>query len=47
MTTASETIAGNRIEMELDNEKARGWLQSSIEASAAARPPAGLHGARR
>ncbi|HUL72209.1 MAG TPA: phosphatidylserine/phosphatidylglycerophosphate/cardiolipin synthase family protein, partial [Vicinamibacterales bacterium] len=33
MTTASETIAGNRIEVELDNEKARGWLLSSIEAS--------------
>ena len=33
MTTASETISGNRIEVELDNEKARGWLLSSIEAS--------------
>ena len=33
MTTASETISGNRIEVELDNEKARGWLLSSIDAS--------------
>lgn len=33
LTTASETISGNRIEVELDNEKARGWLLSSIEAS--------------
>ena len=33
MTTASETISGNRIEVELDNEKARGWLLSSIEGS--------------
>lgn len=33
MTTASEAISGNRIEVELDNEKARGWLLSSIEGS--------------
>ncbi|HTR78119.1 MAG TPA: phosphatidylserine/phosphatidylglycerophosphate/cardiolipin synthase family protein, partial [Gemmatimonadaceae bacterium] len=33
LTTASETISGNRIEVELDNEKARGWLLSSIEGS--------------
>jgi cardiolipin synthase len=33
LTTASEAIAGNRIEVELDNEKARGWLLSSIESS--------------
>ena len=33
MTTASETIAGNRIEVELDNATARGWLLSAIDAS--------------
>jgi phosphatidylserine/phosphatidylglycerophosphate/cardiolipin synthase-like enzyme len=33
MTTSSESISGNRIELELDNEKARGWLLSSIDAS--------------
>lgn len=32
-TTASETISGNRIQVELDNEKARDWLLSAIEAS--------------
>jgi phosphatidylserine/phosphatidylglycerophosphate/cardiolipin synthase-like enzyme len=32
-TTGSETIAGNRIEVELDNEKARNWLLEAIETS--------------
>ena len=31
--TGTEKISGNRIEVELDNEKARGWLLSSIAAS--------------
>ncbi len=32
-TTGSQTIAGNRIEVELDNSKARRWLLQAIEHS--------------
>jgi phosphatidylserine/phosphatidylglycerophosphate/cardiolipin synthase-like enzyme len=33
MTTGSEAIAGNRIEVELDNPKARNWLLDAINSS--------------